>query len=717
MVYRRNANSSKRKTTRIRQSLGRSLLVPTTFFFCIVSFLFLIGTLPSQTVNQEARTSWSPPAPRPKIRPFVQKQNQIPAKSKPLIQPPRIPPPNGIQNARHLEARIPANRAAGIANHPLELSDTSRQKKWLAQRTRRNNDSLIFQNSVRQTSFEKQIRPATGPSPQSTDVGQVIIPPPAIQTPSTNLTRIKNSNLLRGQASPQDEFEIKPRNSASVQFENSSGFVTMIARNASVGDVLSVLAEKENLSFVLAEDAPKLVSFSLQKVPASEALSSILGIAGYTWSEQGGIIYVSPNTADPATISPEFSGKIVKVFSLDFISAEETNKVVTGMLSSAGKSYVSSADPTNYLKTGDQIVVEDLPGVIHRIENYIKQIDQPPRQVIIEAHVMEIDLDEKAKHGVNFETLAGFSSNNLKLGTLGVDPTGTSTFFAELTAPKLEGLIDALKVGTDARTLASPQLMVVNGQESRLQVGAQLGFRVITTTQTATLEEVKFLDVGVVLSVTPRIGRDGRILMKVKPEVSTGEINIETGLPEEETSEVETSVLLSSGKGMVIGGLIQEKDSISVSKVPILGDLRYVGGLFRRTQKEKSRTEIVFVLIPRIVERPETSATQDTVVAESAQQRRLGQYLRATTSLFAPIECQQQRPWFDPELSQEHSSIVLGNIDGIQFATDVKPPTSPQTNYVPRSTRGVSTWPTDSLGNRPTEYPSRGRSLIRPVKK
>ena len=89
--------------------------------------------------------------------------------------------------------------------------------------------------------------------------------------------------------------------------------------------------------------------------------------------------------------------------------------------------------------------------------------------------------------------------------------------------------------------------------------------------------------------------------MHIKPEVSSGSVNPETGLPEAETTEVETDVLLYDGQGVVIGGLIQERDTNIQSKIPFLGDLPLVGALFQRRQVVKSRSEIVVVIIPHVL--------------------------------------------------------------------------------------------------------------------
>jgi type II secretory pathway component GspD/PulD (secretin) len=454
---------------------------------------------------------------------------------------------------------------------------------------------------------------------------------PADPTLSNQLQLQQPALLPEPQTPPRYELQPNPNNQVQVQ-SNGNGRVTIIARDSNLTDILNMLAEKEELSFVHTANFTSRVSIALRDIPLENALTALLSVAGYTWTENNGIIYVSSlMNINPAV--PEVNGRDVRVFQLDFASGTEVNNVVQGMLSAVGKSYVMEIDPADNRKTGEAVIVEDLPGSLERISQYICQIDQPPRQVLIEAYVLEIDLRETERHGVNFEHLLKISGNQLRMGTLGTDPSGNSTFFAELDAPNLKGVIEALKTSTDAKTLASPKILAINGQQSRLQVGQQLGFRVLTTTQTSTLEDVRFLDVGVVLNVTPRISRDGQVMLKVKPEVSSGQINPDTGLPEEETSEVETNVLLANGKGMIIGGLIQEKNIATQNKVPKLGDIKYLGHFFRRTQTEVSRSEIIFVLMPRIVEASHTLNEQDYRTRQRSVNREQREYEQATTSV------------------------------------------------------------------------------------
>ena len=166
------------------------------------------------------------------------------------------------------------------------------------------------------------------------------------------------------------------------------------------------------------------------------------------------------------------------------------------------------------------------------------------------------------------------------------------------------GLLNALKNTVDARTLASPQVLVTHGQEARIQIGGKIEYRQSTTTETSTVQGVEFLDVGVVLTVTPYIGMNGQVLMKVNPEVSDGLINFETELPDEQITTVDSSVLLNDGQGMVIGGLIREIDDDQRIKAAGLGEVWMVGRLFQQSRTKRSRKEAIVVLVPRIVDCP-----------------------------------------------------------------------------------------------------------------
>ncbi len=394
------------------------------------------------------------------------------------------------------------------------------------------------------------------------------------------------------------------RSDQDLQIQDHGGRISLAVRNTPVKELMTMLAQKLRLNIVCADDVAGSVTITLHHVTLDQALNAILAVGGYTWYDRGGIIHVT-SIASSIGLPPGVQGREVTVFELDYAAASDIDQGIKGLLSPVGLSTIMTSDRSSNLRSREVIMVEDLPAFLDPIRQYVAQVDRPPRQVLIEASILEITLSEETRHGVNIQEAFNLSGTAVDLSVNGLaNPLAPQAFFAEIDGSEFDGLLEALQSYGDTKTLASPKVLVVNGQQARFQVGQQLGFRVTTTTETSSLESVNFLDVGVILTVTPRISRDGTVLMRVKPQVSQGEINPDTQLPEESTTEVETDVLLADGKGVVIGGLIQEKQTDDLTKVPILGDLWLVGKLFQRTRYEQTRSEVVIVLVPHVVNCP-----------------------------------------------------------------------------------------------------------------
>jgi type IV pilus assembly protein PilQ len=383
--------------------------------------------------------------------------------------------------------------------------------------------------------------------------------------------------------------------------DNDNGLVSLMVREGSLRQVIGMIAQTQKLNIVFAGSTDVMVTAAFERQPWQKVLDALLSASGHVWTTRDDVIFVSSvDTAD--FLPPDAGGLHVDVFELDFASAIDLDQAIKGMLSPAGKSWVNESLPTDNRRTKESVAVVDYPAHIARIRDYICQADQPPRQVYIKAHILQIELTDDCRNGINFQNVISLSSADVTLRSVGFANTApTSAFVVDANGVGLDGLIELLQNTTDAKTLASPEINAINGQTSRLQIGEKLPYRVTTTTQTATVESVQMLDVGVVLEVTPRVTRDGRVLMRIKPKVSTGAISADTGLPSEKTSEVETDVMMESGQGMVLGGLIQEEDRNVQSKLPVLGDIPYLGLLFQKRQVIKSRKEIIVTLRPFVL--------------------------------------------------------------------------------------------------------------------
>ena len=446
---------------------------------------------------------------------------------------------------------------------------------------------------------QRPLAPALG-SPDPLAVPAV--PPPA-PVPTRSL-----SPPAAGELPPPPAAERLPLSAAAeapvdaeVEVSSREGKITLVARNAPVEQVLALIAQETSVNIVTGADVNANISFTLRDVTVDDALTAMLAVADCSWVSHNGIIHVTTN-ARAKSLPPQVQGRELRVLPLDYATAAQAIESVQGLLSPVGQVFVRKIEPGDARQSREALVVEDLPDYVQRVAAYIAQVDVAPRQVAIEARILQVELSKDNKHGVNFKQLSRMSGEGITLAMEGfADSAPARAFTLSLSGGKLQGLLECLKQTTDAKTLAAPQVIALNGQESKIQIGEQLGFRVTTTTQTSSLESVEFLDVGVVLTVTPWITRDHRVLMKVKPEVSTGLVNTETGLPQEATTEITTNVLLNDGEGLIIGGLIQEEKGDAQAKVPKLGDTWMVGRLFQRREQTRRRSEIIVALIPRIL--------------------------------------------------------------------------------------------------------------------
>lgn len=459
----------------------------------------------------------------------------------------------------------------------------------------------------------------TGPaSPQTRTNPFATALQPAAAAPAgqpAGIEQLPSGNVLVPAAKPDPE---------KVVVNADEGLISLMVREGSLRQVIAMIADTQKLNIVFAGPNDVQVTASFDRQPWQTVLDSLLSASGHTWATQDNVIFVA-SLEQTSFMPPGADGRRVQVFELDFASAVDVDQTIKGILSPAGESWLVESSKADNRRTREAVAVVDFPDNLVRISDYICQADQPPRQVFIEAHILQVNLDDDCKSGVNFQNLislsqggpavrlssAGFASrgvsNSLSLTTTPPSPippavaNSSPAFFIEAGGTGLNGLIELLQTTTDTKTLASPNIHAVSGQESHIQIGGQLGYRITTTTQTSTMESVQFLDVGVVLRVTPRITRDGRVLMRIFPKVSTGAVDPVTGLPSEETTEIETDVLLNSGQGVVIGGLIQETDNNLVSKIPYLGDIPYLGILFQKRQVKKERQEIIITLRPHVL--------------------------------------------------------------------------------------------------------------------
>ena len=398
-----------------------------------------------------------------------------------------------------------------------------------------------------------------------------------------------------------------------VSIGNSETGLSLLARDADVSRVLGMIADRHQLNLVVAPEIDNSLTLQIRDATLEEILTAISTMCGLHWHREGQLLYVTRNADRENLVNRR--GRFLRIYELNFVAAEAAMPVVNNLLSPMGTAQSMPSEIGDPRRHIDRIVVEDVQTAHQSIAQCLMQLDVQPRQVLIEAHLLQVNLGSGYRHGINLATLARLGNSRLEMRGAGFanlltddqngnggGSTGPSVSLS-LGEGDLSGLIETLQTCSHARTLASPKVSVINGQQGRIQIGRRLPYRTSTTTQTVTVENVDYLEVGIVLTVTPTIAADGKILLDVYPKVSDGFAN-ESELFTEETTELQTTTLVPDGGGVVIGGLINEKDVRTISKAPFLGDVPLLGKLFRREVNETTRQELIVALVAHVVHHP-----------------------------------------------------------------------------------------------------------------
>ncbi|MCF7870917.1 MAG: tetratricopeptide repeat protein [Candidatus Omnitrophica bacterium] len=257
-------------------------------------------------------------------------------------------------------------------------------------------------------------------------------------------------------------------------------------------------------------------------------------------------------------------------------------------------------------------VVKALPHNMRRVEKLIEAFDAQTKSVFIDAQILELTISDDYYYGLDWSKIFR-SSDDLQLD--GVFPfTSSGSSFMKLTMGELastdyDATIQVLKDIGEVKIVSSPQIYVNNNQEAQFMVGSREAYVTTTTTTgeatTTTSESVEFIDVGVNLYVTPVINKQGYVRLHIKPEVSSVRDWLETTegneIPIVETSNVETDVLVKDGQTIIMAGLIKESQEKEEKKLPLFGDIPFLGNAFKSVKKEKERKELVILLTPSVI--------------------------------------------------------------------------------------------------------------------
>ena len=418
--------------------------------------------------------------------------------------------------------------------------------------------------------------------------------------------------------------------------------ITVDFDNTDIRDVIRLLAAKAKINIIFGPDVGGNLSLHLADVPFSDAFRTILTMMGLATMQVGDNI-LRVLTPAALTKSQQATASFTKVIPLNYAKAAELLAAINQVRLAEGRAGTTIAND----KTNSLIVTESVDGMV-ATERLISQLDVRPKQVLIEAKLVEVGLTNSLNYGIQWDYLssdpakiAGQNGQNL-IGTtipppvsaspsanplnnngnaaVGVGANGRGTgvqlpadkVFGALTLGRitnnyfLSATLTAAAAQGKVKVLSDPKVATLNNQPANINVTTNIPYVTSNVASTGvTSQQVSYVTTGIQLSVTPSINADGRITLVINPNVSQPSAVAAsagtTGAPSIDSRVANTTVLVKDGETVVIGGLISDTVSNQIAKIPILGDIPILGWLFKKKSIVRSRAELLIFVTPKIM--------------------------------------------------------------------------------------------------------------------
>ena len=403
--------------------------------------------------------------------------------------------------------------------------------------------------------------------------------------------------------------------------------ITINAEDASIGTIITSMAEYSNCNIVLALDQTsgdkqqteeQKLTISLKDVPIEQALSLVVKSIGLSYRLIGERTFI---VGDRSRIDEEI-GERSYIIQLNYVDAA---KIIPALEIMPGK--IVAIDGQNAL------LIMANPESYAEISNKIAEIDVPQKQIEIRARLIEISVTESEKYGIDWSKLNSLTTiiaedpvtsegmglpYNYDTADL-TNPHGEATEFGvlpdeqyfqkmddwgdvgkfsrQLTA--FDITVDWLLENNAAQLLTDTRVTALNGQDAEIHIGEVVPFVVYDEDNDVQVERE---DVGIMLKVKPTVNADGQITTTIEPEVSSVLELVNGTVPRTKVRKVTSTVTVPEGKRIIVGGLLNSTISKKTNKVPFLGDIPFIGKLFTHKYEVVENTDLIIEITPRIVD-------------------------------------------------------------------------------------------------------------------
>lgn len=421
--------------------------------------------------------------------------------------------------------------------------------------------------------------------------------------------------------------------------------ISLSFQNVEIRALLQIIAEVAEVNMVVSESVSGSMALQLDNVPWDQALDIILSSEGLGMRREGNVITVAPlqeiaqrekRELEAEQATKNLAPLTSEILQINYAKAGDIQQ----LLQSGETSLVTERGSVTVDQRTNTLLVRETRENLAEIRRLIDRLDVPVRQVLIESRIVVANRDFARKLGVrvsdaqnlqqrqgsdsqsgsqsqsggvlppatdqgsfesstggNYQTESGFAVN-LPVGS----PAGTlsATVIGDSFQLGLE--LSAMESEDKGEIVSSPRVITANAQEASIEQGQEIPYLEAASSGAAT---VQFKEAVLSLNVTPQITPDESVIMDltVNQDSQGQNVNVQGGgsVPAIDTRTLTTRLLVDNGETVVLGGIYQEEDRNTVSKVPVLGDIPLIGALFRSTNRQRNKSELLIFVTPKIL--------------------------------------------------------------------------------------------------------------------
>ena len=458
-------------------------------------------------------------------------------------------------------------------------------------------------------------------------------------------------DYLAYQAENKLTISIKPLSQGEVEKKKAERFaysgekLSLNFQDIDVRSVLQLIADFTDLNLVASDTVQGNITLRLQNVPWDQALDLVLKTKGLDKRKVGNVLLVAPADEIAARERQELeSQKQIaelaplkrELIQVNYAKAADIAKLFQSVTSSEGAADPAQAERGSVTVDDrtNSIIAYQTEDKLEELRRIVAQLDIPVRQVMIEARIVEANVGFDKEVGVRWGgtfnrsgdqgNFVGYGNDDRgdENGDEGADSSGNFPFVDMGSLNRTSGFgigfitdntildleLSAMEKTGNGEVVSQPKVMTSDKETAKILKGQEVPYQEASSSGATT---TSFKEAALALEVTPQITPDSRIIMEVKVTKDAPDFTKSVnGVPPIDKNEVNAKVLVADGETIVIGGVFTNKQSKTVDKVPFLGDLPYLGRLFKRDVVEDSKTELLVFLTPRIMNNQAIAVTR-----------------------------------------------------------------------------------------------------------